>query len=271
MRSWFGLAVFVIALLAWWGVRQAPGVSQSAEAETVSAGNSRGSVAATGARAGAVSPTETETEDSGFSLGSAAADAVAAPATDSVAPLAQLRGIENCLEETNPCGLADTYPRQLEDQVSARAVQTLRSLRSAGVDARDGAEIAHWALRFPEEKVRLEGLEWAVRYLAPRERALTVIASLTDASAIPLYDRGLEILKAVQKAAPAEIDAFLEATLRTGGHFPMNVVAREAGGFLNASNVARFERVLKSLPPSSEAAMNLRSNLDDYRLRHSGG
>lgn len=270
MRNWFGLAAFVIALLAWWGFHRPAGVSQSAEAEAVSVSLGHRPVAATGAGAGAGLSTVSAGDSDGSGL--FAAGGGGSGAAGSVAPLERLRKLETCLEETNPCALADGYPRQLEDQVSASVIQNLRSLRaSSSLSEQDAAAIAHWALRFPEDKVRLEGLEWAEQALAPRERTLAVIDSLGDSSAIPLYNRGLEILKNAYRAAPGEIDAFLDAVLRTGGHFPMNVVARLAGGFLNSRNFARFESVLKTLPPSSEAAMNLRSNLEDYRERHSGG
>lgn len=186
-------------------------------------------------------------------------------------PLENLRAMESCLRPSNPCDLDDDYPRHLEDQVSAQTLRYLRELRAQAANNSESAEVALWALHFPEDKVRLEGMEWAERFLAPRERAEAVIDSLSESTAVPLYLKGLHLLRESYPSAPARVDAFLEQTLKSGPHFAAEETARAMTHFLNDRNVSRFESLQKQLPKGSNTSDFLKSNLEDFRRRQGGG
>jgi hypothetical protein len=128
-----------------------------------------------------------------------------------------------------------------------------------------------WALNNNDDNVREEGLYLARLSLAPELRVRAVIESLKESVSAPLYDVGLRILREQKDVLRQEQENFFIETMRTGGFYASEEVARQVLPYLNDENILRFVQLRAELPPESSTATYLSDNIKEYRMISQGG
>lgn len=196
------------------------------------------------------------------------------------ASVEKFRDLELCLEARNPCDIPQTEPRSSDIFVTDQAVRELQGLRMAFSQLSpqdqeslraDLAPATQWALSNSDDNIREEGMYLARVVLPPEERVQSVIASLKESVSGPLYDIGLGILRENKDVLRREQEDFYVETMKTGGFYASEEVARQILPYLNDENIVRFVDLRSQLPAESSTATYLGDNIKEYRMISQGG
>lgn len=198
------------------------------------------------------------------------------------ADLEGFRRLEACLDEESGCAVVEVEPRSRHLWVVEQTLENLRWIRQAFLalsdDQRarvrgDVARLSHWALEFPDDGVREEGLRLARVSMDRDELVSAVIPALGGSVSAPLYEEGLEILRlAVADGADRrDIENFLVTTLDRGGFYAAEETARQLLPFIDRDNVERFRRLSARLAPGSNAALFVTENIREFERLQTGG
>lgn len=198
------------------------------------------------------------------------------------ADLKSFERLEACLDEESGCAVDETEPLSRHLWVVQQTLEQLQAIRlgylSLPEDQRsalraDLARLSRWALAFPDDNVREEGLRLARLSLDGEEIVSATVSALSESISGPLYSQGLDILKQAwtEGDAKRDIENFLILTLDRGGFAAGEEIAGKVLPFLDKDNVDRFKRLAKRLPPESNEAVFLSENIREFERLQSGG
>jgi len=131
-------------------------------------------------------------------------------------------------------------------------------------------EIAKQFLSFPDGRVQEQALV-LMGSMPPKDGgAQAIMSALRDHHDARLFELAMVELQRYPNDYRAT-DDFLIETLRTGGHYVSQVVARQLLPVLREDNIERYEQTAAELPPNTAKARYLKQVLNEYRLLQQGG
>jgi hypothetical protein len=202
-----------------------------------------------------------------------------------------LERLEACFISQD-CRFDQSTPLAYHTEVSGLIVRELRAVLEleqaagmntgddAGADAGAGAGrlsavaegVARKFVRFPDDDVKEASLDLLAGAAPSTENLDAILAGLRESVSAPLYETGLEVLsRYVDVDGHERLDEFVLASIRSGGHFVSQEVARRSLPFIHADNIEAFAAVARELPPRSSTRRSLELNLREFRRLQRGG
>jgi hypothetical protein len=225
------------------------------------------------------------------SSASTVAPVVIAPtASDSsqvLSPLAQewrsatsrLKALEDC-QESLECDFPQDSPASYSYAVDEAMAQELRHFSDIAQKWKDrggqmpteAQAVARHFLTSPSDEVKEAAIELLAVAPPNSENMRAVIDGLRESVSGPLYQTGLEELSRYARGEESsEISAFLLETMKQGGHYAAEEVARATLPFINTTNFKQYLGALAEMSPRSSTYLHLKLNLEEYARMQRGG
>ncbi|MBX2987274.1 MAG: hypothetical protein KF802_05190 [Bdellovibrionaceae bacterium] len=211
--------------------------------------------------------------------GSAAQPPAAAAGAASSSTLEKMREVRRLLAcyESESCDYPQTDSRSYGFVLGQDMQLALRALK--GVAAHEPqqkqalGEIAREAMTNPDGHVQEAALELLRELPADHANLQAVLEGLQINPADPLIldQASRELSRYLGQPEEARVHDFMASTMKQGAHFTAQQAAQSVKQFLNPNSTGLYRRVLEELPPGSLTARTLKSVLDDYEARLSGG
>lgn len=187
--------------------------------------------------------------------------------------LSELIEYKTCYVEDS-CVIPQSDTRGAHFFVAQQLTQRLRRLvefaHQGAPDAGPLTDTARVFLGFPDGYVQEQAL-LLMGTMPPAEgNAEAIIGVLKDHHDANLFELALVELQRYPNAYRI-IDDFLIETLKTGGHYASQAVARQLLPILREDNINRYETIAGELPQDTAKARYLKQVLNEYRLLQQDG
>ncbi len=155
-------------------------------------------------------------------------------------------------------------------QITERLDRLTALTRQQTVSNEELVEIAKQFLSFPDGRVQEQSLV-LMGSMPPRDgNAQAIMSALRNHHDARLFELAMVELPRYPNDYRAT-DDFLIETLKTGGHYASQVVARQLLPVLREDNIERYEQTAAELPSNTAKARYLKQVLNEYRLLQQGG
>lgn len=155
-------------------------------------------------------------------------------------------------------------------QITERLDRLVALTRQQTASNAELVEMAKQLLSFPDGRVQEQAL-LLMGSMPPRDgNAQAIMRALRDHHDARLFELAMVELQRYPNNYRAT-DDFLIETLKTGGHYASQVVARQLLPMLRDDNIERYEQTATELPPNTAKARYLKQVLNEYRLLQQGG
>lgn len=193
------------------------------------------------------------------------------PTTKSL--LSELKDYQECYLRTD-CVTPESDARAahffVAQQITERLDRLVALTRQQTANNDEFVEIAKQFLSFPDGRVQEQAL-LLMGSMPPRDgNAQAIMSALRDHHDARLFELAMVELQRYPNDYHAT-DDFLIETLKTGGHYASQVVARQLLPVLRDDNIERYEQTATELPPNTAKARYLKQVLNEYRLLQQGG
>lgn len=187
--------------------------------------------------------------------------------------VAELRANKECYI-TEKCNFPQTDSRSYSLAVSRKIASDLQAFHKNFAKAHP-EEARALATEFAQnEDGFVQEAAIAILHDLPptRESLRAVTQVVTDTTDPSIVTQAMEDLKRyVGRPEEAEVHKALGHVLSTGGMLTSQQASQGLLPFLNPQSVGYYQKVLKTLPPDSEVARNLRISLVEYQRMSTGG
>lgn len=191
----------------------------------------------------------------------------------------RLKALEEC-QESLECDFPQDSPASYSYAVDEALAQELRQFSSVaqkwqghgGQVPTEAQAVARHFLSSPSDEVKEAAIELLAVAPPSAENMRAVIGGLRDSVSGPLYQTGLEELgRYAHSDESSEISAFLLETMRQGGHYAAEEVARATLPFINPATFKQYLGALAEMSPRSSTYLHLKLNLEEYARMQRGG
>lgn len=198
------------------------------------------------------------------------------PVVAAMNPMQELRRLKECLQ-SETCSYPQIDPQSYALGVGQDLKSVLKSLASlVSADPsmqQEAGEAAREFMKSYDGHIQ-EGALAVFAVLPPSSENLQAIVEGLKANAadpLILEQAAKELSRYVNSPAEPLVHQFFAETLSQGALFTSQKAGVVVKDVLTPQSVSQYRQVLKSMRPDSTAARNLRSTLDEYDRRRSGG
>lgn len=185
----------------------------------------------------------------------------------------ELADYERCYLQTD-CVTPESDARAAHffvvQEISERLDQLVALTRQVQTDSSRFIETARQFLVFPDGRVQAQALILMGSMPPVKGNARAVINALKNHHDARLFELAMVELQRYPNDYRMT-DDFLIDTLKTGGHYASQTVARKLLPILRENNIERYEKTATELPPNTAKARYLKQVLNEYHLLQQGG
>jgi hypothetical protein len=192
---------------------------------------------------------------------------------------ARLKELEECMTSQScpfPQDTPSSYSYAVNEALAAElrhfAVVAGQWQETGGQIPEEAQQVARHFLASPSDEVKEAAIEFAAAAPPSPENMRAVIGGLRDSVSGPLYKTGLEeLVRYANTEQSSEVNTFLLETIKHGGHYATEEIARSALPFINSSNVDQYKAALREMNPRSTTHLHLKLNLEEWARMQRGG
>jgi hypothetical protein len=185
----------------------------------------------------------------------------------------ELNSIKKCWEADN-CRFDSMDPKSSHFAAVERATAALRKLTAIKKQnsAANFTLIAREWIHFPDDHVRSAALDLIGEVKNDRQTLQAVLEGLSESISAPLIEKAMPILENYARSGfTGEVQNFITQTLSGGPIDVSEVIAAQAGRFIDRESLPRFRELSERLPPHSRSRRNLEASILEFKRRQAGG
>lgn len=200
----------------------------------------------------------------------------------------QIRSMQSELHHLKKCWEADSCRVDSSDPKSSHfaaveritaVLKELREIKRKNTAANFSILAREW-IHFPDDHVRSGVLDLLLQELgdelgdekSDRQTLQAVLEGLRESISAPLIEKAMPILENYARGGFArEVQSFVADSVSTGPIQVSEIMAAQAGRFIDTESVSRFRAISDSLPAHSRSRRNLEASILEFKRRQSGG
>ncbi len=188
----------------------------------------------------------------------------------------ELEKLKACSKGISDCNLPQSDPRIAELELGQRIAKTIDSItlisQASTEDISQYHEVAQEFVKHPDGHVQEAALELMATLQPNPDNVTALLDGLSNTHDAAIYRMSImEFSRHDDPQLKTQIDTLLINTLKTGGHFAAQEVAKDILPLLTKDNVEQYRKVATELPANSAKAKALKANLEEFDMQRSGG
>jgi len=185
----------------------------------------------------------------------------------------ELHELLHC-HETNTCPVDNSDPRAadllLGQQITAKIEEYTELTLQHDFFDEETAQLIQEFISNQDGYVQESAINLMSAMAPNSESAQALLATLTTSYDAKIMRQSMKELQRYPELSN-QVDKLYQQSLQTGSFYVAQEIALNILPQLNTSNIDQYEAVAKSLPQNSKRSDALWSNINEYKLRQSGG